>query len=71
MTIEFDRYAIERTMRRYSNDLLSATQAIGDRANAIARAQSMLADMRYLQQIAAGIDQQVRDAQREAPCAQP
>ena len=67
MTTEFDRHAIERTMRSYSNDLTSAAHAgIGDLQNAIARAQSMLADMQYLNKIAADIEQQVRDAQRRA-----
>jgi len=61
MTTEFDRYAIERTMRAYSNDLLSAGHGIGDRANAIARAQSMLEDMTYLQKVADNIRQQVRE----------
>jgi len=61
MQIEFDRYAIERAMRAYSNDLLSAGHGIGDRANAIARAQSMLEDMNYLQKIADSIRQQVRE----------
>lgn len=61
---EFDRYAIERIMRSYSNDLLSASHAgIGDVKNSIARAQSMLSDFEYLADIAAGIRVQVSEAQ--------
>jgi hypothetical protein len=69
MTTEFDRYAIERIMRGYSNDLLSAFHSampIDDatKRNAIARAQSMLADIAYLNKIADGIKEQIAECQR-------
>ena len=72
--IEFDRYSIERTMRTYSNDLLSAFDAPGSasaddsvKRNAIARAQSMLADIDYLNKIAADIRTQVGQCQTRLP----
>lgn len=69
MTTEFDRYAVERTMRGYSNDLLSAFHSAMEidestKRNAIARAQSMLADIAYLNKLADGIREQVADCQR-------
>lgn len=71
MTTEFDRYAVERVMRGYSNDLLSAFHGAmpadaGTQKNAIARAQSMLADIAYLNKIADGIREQLADCQRRA-----
>lgn len=77
MTTAFDRYAIERTMRAYSNDLLSAFHGPIQRdasvqKNEIARAQSMLADIDYINAVAAEIRAQVRDCQKqlkEASCA--
>jgi len=69
MKIEFDRYEITRTMRGYSNDLLSAFNGYtatdaATKQNAISRAQSMLADIVYINKIADLIRSQVVEAQR-------
>lgn len=69
MNMEFDRYEIERTIKVYSNDLLSAFHSprIADEAekrNAIARAQSLLSDWAYLENVVAGLREQIKDAQR-------
>ena len=68
MSTEFDRYAIERTMRGYSNDLLSAFHGAdrdsSTQRNAISRAQSMLTDIAYLNKFADDIRKQVADCQR-------
>jgi len=69
MTTEFDRASVERVMRGYSNDLLSAFHGAmpvdaSTQRNAIARAQSMLSDIAYLNKVADGIREQVADAQR-------
>lgn len=68
--IEFDRYAVERVMRSYSNDLLSAFHSAvhvpeSDKRNAISRAQSMLADIDYLNKVADRIREQARNCQRQ------
>lgn len=56
---EFDRYAIERNIRGYSNDLLSGE------ASAVSRAQSLLTDWEYLERgIIRLLRQQVCDTQR-------
>lgn len=67
-SIEFDRWAVERVMRSYSNDLLSAFHSAvpvsdSDKRNAIARAQSMLSDIDYLNGVADSIREQVRSCQ--------
>lgn len=69
MAIEFDRYEIERTIKTYSRDMLSAFHAPveADRAtklNAIARAQSVLSDWEYLQQVIEDLREQIKDSQR-------
>lgn len=70
MTTEFDRYAIQRTIKPYSDDLLSGhnpppgwTPAL--QQTAISRAQSLLTDWEYLERtVIAPLRAQVRDAQR-------
>lgn len=69
MTIEFDRYAIERSIRNYSNDILTAFDSpmpadAATKQNAISRAQSMLSDWAYLEQVVADLRDQVKAAGR-------
>lgn len=70
MNNEFDRYEIERVMRLYSNDLLSAFDFLSkadesEKRNAISRAMSMLADIDYINKVAEQIREQVKDCQRK------
>ena len=67
--IEFDRYAVERTIKTYSNDILSAFDSprisdLSEKRNAIARAQSVLSDWDYLSQVIADLREQIKCAQR-------
>ena len=70
MNNEFDRYEIERVMRLYSNDLLSAFDFLSkadesEKKNSIALAMSMLADIDYINKVADHIREQVKDCQRK------
>lgn len=70
MNNEFDRHEIERVMRLYSNDLLSAFDFLSkadesEKKNAIARAMSMLADIDYINKVTDHIREQVKDCQRK------
>lgn len=68
--VEFDRYAIERALKAHSNDLLDAAHfGRGDLHNAVARAQSVLADWQYLQTRIDALREQIRDAQRREAAA--
>lgn len=67
MNNEFDRYEIERVIKLYSNDLLSAFTFNGsdsDKRNAISRAQSVLSDIEYIKNVAAKLNEQVKECQK-------
>lgn len=65
MLIEFDRYVVERLIKSYSNDVLSAVHnGAGDKQSAIARAQSLLSDWEYLEKIIARLRLDVAEAQK-------
>lgn len=68
MNNEFDRYEIERVMKLYSNDLLSAfslNSSESVKRNAIARAQSMLSDIDYIHSVANRIKEQIKECQKK------
>lgn len=70
MTAELDRYAIQRAVNQYRNDLLSAFHSPGGapadvKRNAIARAKSFLTDLEYLSKIAESLRQEIVEAQRK------
>lgn len=68
MNKEFNRYEIERVMKLYSNDLLSAFSlnvSDSDKRNAISRAQSMLSDVEYLNSVASRIKDQIKECQKK------
>ena len=69
MSTEFDRYEVERQIKSYSNDILSAFDSPipsdeSTKKNSIARAQSLLSDFEYLNKIVSDLREQVKGAQR-------
>lgn len=69
MNTELDRFEIERVMRGYSNDLMQAFSAIeqdeSKQRNELARVQSLLSDIDYLNEVAQHLREQVSKCRRK------